>query len=250
MYYIHAGKQTVGKHFHCFQPDISAIFRSPFMIPKDNHSQQPDRLMPDPKILTITNPRTLNELYEGVMRFYSNPSEAKRIYPWADRFVCGMPLAPWQRPVVWDEDMQIRFIDAIWARVDTGSYMINKWVEFVGDGPEIRYPSDIVIDGQQRLTSIERYFRNEIPATSADGRRLLFSEITEADRRAFRSRTFPRTSVHTNDEQLLREAYDMRAFGGVRHTEDQRAVQKEDSARLSDRSRTGWEKQRRRLNGK
>jgi len=210
-------------------------------MPKDNDIQQTDRLMPGPKLLTITHPRTLNELYMGVVRFRKNPSEVKQEYPWADRFVCGMPLAPWQRPVVWDEDMQIRFIDALWAGVDTGSYMVNKWVEFVGEGPEMCYLSDIVIDGQQRLTSIERYFNDEIPATSADGRRLRFSEITEADRRDFKSRTFPRTIINTNDEQLLREAYDMRAFGGIRHTEDQRAVQKNGSAHSPDQVRTNAE---------
>ncbi len=185
------------------------------------------RIMPDSRFSVSTNPRTLNELYSGVLAFRENPVSTTEMYPWADRFVCGMPLAPWQRPVVWDGKMQSRFIDALWAHVDTGSYMVNAWVEFTGNKVETRYLSDIVIDGQQRLTSIERYFTDEIPATAVDGRKLLWSEITEVDRRFFKNKVFPRTSILTNDEGFLREAYDMRAFGGVRHTEDQRAIAKD-----------------------
>ncbi len=189
-----------------------------------NDLHRPYRLMPDQKLSVNTNPRTLDGLYEGALAFHQDPSHIKRMYPWADRFVCGLPLAPWQRPVVWDDNMQSRFIDALWACVDTGSYMVNAWVEFTGRGLEMCYLSDIVIDGQQRLTSIDRYFNNEIPATAIDGKKLLFSEITEIDCRFFKSRIFPRASIETNDELILREAYDMRAFGGVRHTEDQRAA--------------------------
>lgn len=186
--------------------------------------QQTNSLMPYPKLSVNTSPRTLGELYEGALAFRKDMSNLEQRYPWADRFVCGMPLAPWQRPVVWNEAMQRRFIDALWARVDTGSYMVNEWVELTGRGEEMCYLSDIVIDGQQRLTSLERYFNDEIPATALDGRLLLFSEITKGDRRFFKNRVFPRASIITNDEQVLREAYDMRAFGGVRHTETQRAL--------------------------
>jgi hypothetical protein len=191
---------------------------------ENNDLQQLYRLMPYPKLSVKTSPRTLNELHDGALSYRQNPSGLEQMYPWADRFVCGMPLAPWQRPVVWNADMQSRFIDALWACVDTGSYMVNEWVNFTGRGRETCYLSDVVIDGQQRLTSIERYFNDEIPATAIDGRHLLFSEISEVDLRFFKNRTFPRASIITNDEQVLREAYDMRAFGGVRHTEDQRAA--------------------------
>ena len=185
------------------------------------------RIMPVSRLSGNTSPRTLNELYSGVLAFRENPSGTTKMYPWAERFVCGMPLAPWQRPVVWNDEMQSRFIDALWAHVDTGSYMVNAWVDFTGNHVETRYLSDIVIDGQQRLTSIERYFTDEIPATAVDGRKLLWSEITEMDRLVFKNTLFPRTSIFTDDEGLLREAYDMRAFGGVRHREDQRAIAKE-----------------------
>ncbi|MBU2760300.1 DUF262 domain-containing protein [Acidithiobacillus sulfurivorans] len=181
--------------------------------------------MPIQKLNTHISPRSLSELYNGVVKFHRDPSKLAKMYPWADRFVCGMPLAPWQRPVVWDDEMQSRFVDSVWAGVDTGSYMVNEWYEFVDDNIEMLYLSGIVIDGQQRLTSVERYFKNEIPATAVDGSKLLWSEITILDQRSFGNKLFPRTEIHTNDEATLREAYDMRAFGGVRHAEDQRAVQ-------------------------
>ena len=82
----------------------------------------------------------------------------------------------------------------------------------------------LLLDGQQRLTSIERYFKDEIPATAADGRKLLWSQISALDHRIFHNCVFPRTEINTNDEMLLRECYDIRAFSGVRHTPDQRAI--------------------------
>lgn len=182
------------------------------------------RLMPISRMMTHTSPRTVQGLFMSLEKFQTNPDAVRNRYPWATRFVCGMPLAPWQRPVVWDDDMQSRFIDSIWRYVDTGSYMVNAWWNLVNGDTQMAYLSDIVLDGQQRLTSIERYFKDEIPATAADGRKLLWSQISALDHRIFHNCVFPRTEINTNDEMLLRECYDIRAFSGVRHTPDQRAI--------------------------
>lgn len=190
------------------------------------------RRMPSPEFTTTTSPRSVGELYNGAMSFKKDPEAIAKQYPWADRFVCGMPLAPWQRPVVWNDQMQKKFIDALWMNVDTGSYMVNAWWELVDKNSHVMaYLSDVVIDGQQRLTSIERYLNDEIPADSADGTPLLWSEITRFDQLAFKNKLFPRTEISTNDETWLREAYDIRAFAGIRHTEDQRALPVPDASK-------------------
>lgn len=182
------------------------------------------RFMPTLRHMTHTSPRTVGELLSRLQVFQEDPSAVQHKYPWATRFVCGVPLAPWQRPIVWNDAMQSRFIDALWRNVDVGSYMVNAWWEMVGDNSQMAYLSDIVLDGQQRLTSLERYFLDEIPATAADGSRMLWSQISVLDRRFFQNCLFSRTEINTHDELVLREAYDIRAFSGVRHTEDQRAL--------------------------
>lgn len=182
-----------------------------------------EKIMPVAKLPSTTNPRSLGVLYASAMEFLEDPIECRKKYPWADRFVCGMPLAPWQRQVVWDDAMQTRFVDSIWAGVDTGSYMVNAWWKMENESKTMAYLSDIVIDGQQRLTSLEKFFTDQLPATTANGVHVLWSEIPKEEQRYFKNRTFARTEVTSNDENVLREAYDLRSFTGVRHTPDQRA---------------------------
>lgn len=181
------------------------------------------RIMPDPVIVARTAPRSIGELMNKVREFNENPDKVKATYPWADRFVCGMPLASWQRQPVWSEEQQIKFINSIWQRLDLGSYLVNSWWKMEKD--ESMAPlSDIVIDGQQRLTSIERYLNGEIPAVANDGCFVFFHELPENEKRGFGNRVFARAEIESADENLLREAHDIREFGGVAHTDDQRAV--------------------------
>ena len=182
------------------------------------------RVMPDPSTVARVSPRSIGELMRSLDEYIKNEEEVRRMYPWADRFVCGMPLASWQRQAVWSEAQQIRFIDSIWRKLDLGSYMVNAWWE---TDNEVMAPlSDIVIDGQQRLTAIERYVKGEIPAVAKDGCFVFFHELEPHEQMGFKNRIFARAEMETKDEAVLREAHDLREFGGVAHTEDQRAVQR------------------------
>ncbi|GEM_PF-3888908 len=52
----------------------------------------------------------------------------------------------------------------------------------------------------------------------------LWSELPKIERNRFCTTHFACATIRSWAEQELRLAYDLRAFGGTRHTEDQRAL--------------------------
>jgi hypothetical protein len=185
------------------------------------------RIMPENELDTQSTPRAIHELVLRLREFQENPQEIQRQYPWADRFVCGIPLASWQRQLKWSDAMQIDFIDSIWHGLDLGgSYMVNGWYNMreTPNGFVMDPLSDIVIDGQQRLMSIQRYYLNEIPVKAKNGDPLYYADLPRYEQLRFLNSTFTRSVVHSHDEAVLRAAYDKRNFSGVPHTEDERAL--------------------------
>ena len=60
--------------------------------------------------------------------------------------------ATYQRKFVWEESDQSAFIDSVCKGIIPSNIIFNK-----------KSKEQIVIDGKQRLTSLIRYFSNEIP---------------------------------------------------------------------------------------
>lgn len=184
-----------------------------------------ERRMPQDRISASTSPRQIGELLGRMEKFTADDTERK-MYPWAERFIMGYPLAPWQRPVVWTAEQMSQFITSIWMDVDLGSYLVNDVVEYIplNDGSlECQYLSDVLLDGQQRLSAIEAYVLNRVAVPDANGVPSYWSELSKVERRFFCNKTFSMSRVASWDEELLRHVYNLRAFGGVRHSEDQRA---------------------------
>lgn len=185
------------------------------------------RRMPRSDIKATTAPRTICELFSR-LEDYSKDEEAYRAkYPWASRFVMGYPLPQWQRPLVWDDGQKERFVTSLWMEVDVGSYLVNETFEFVeinGIAVDVcKEFTDILLDGQQRLSALEDYFFGRIAIPDADGVPTYWNELSKVERRLFGNQTFNRSIVSCNDEAQLRLIYDMRAFGGTPHSADQRA---------------------------
>jgi hypothetical protein len=150
----------------------------------------------------------------------------KEMYPWAERFVMGYPLAPWQRPLVWTVEQKRRFILSIWSGVDIGSYMMNDIYEFKKNASGVTYLkefSEVILDGQQRLSAIEGYVTNAFSVPDANGSDVFWADLPRIERRRFGTFHFGRSVIRSWNEKDLRMAYDLRAFGGTAHTEDQRA---------------------------
>jgi hypothetical protein len=134
--------------------------------------------------------------------------------PMGRRTVMGFILPSWQRPLVWTEQQQVRFLESAWRGLNLGTYTYNMTNDPATDG--------LLIDGQQRMYAIEQYLADAFPVFG-----YRWSELSEPDTRRFdMSIKFCCYITETTDEDYLREYYDLMNFGGVAHTEDQRAARK------------------------
>lgn len=128
------------------------------------------------------------------------------------RVVMGFAIPTWQRPIVWDEARQVRFLESAWLGIPLGTYTFN-----LAHGHPLH---NLLIDGQQRMHSIERYVTDQLPIFGK-----LWSELSESEQRHFDMvAPFPCYRTKTTNEAYLRSYYDLMNFGGVAHTEDQRAT--------------------------
>ena len=120
----------------------------------------------------------------------------------------GLIVPAWQRPSLWTEKQNIRFIESIWRNYAIGTYVVN--VDAAGSKPT--HLDGILVDGRQRLTALELYARDAFPVFGA-----LYSELETRDRLDFNRRTFSRAEVTYRHEEDLKAAYERMAYGGVPH---------------------------------
>ena len=84
-----------------------------------------ERRMPRAGFTPEVAPRVIHALLNELERWQKNEAEVRSWYPWADRFVMGLPLVPWQRPFVWTEGQSRRFITSAWTGVHLGHYVLT-----------------------------------------------------------------------------------------------------------------------------
>ena len=178
--------------------------------------------MPRDALNASSEKLTIGELL-GRLETYDE--EGGGMYPWAKGFAMGYPLPAFQREFVWTAAQKARFIESIWTGAELSSYLVNNTYEFVGAGSTkvFREFSEVLLDGQQRLTTMEEYLRGRFAVRDAQGTPRFWAELGKVERRRFAATTFVRCTVSTFDESLLRKAYDLRAFGGTPHKEHERA---------------------------
>lgn len=182
--------------------------------------------MPRPGITPHIAPMTISALANDLKQF--DAEKAQREYPWANRFVMGLPLAPWQREFKWSDEQSRRFIHSAWTGVHLGTYVVTD-LELRQEGNGFRgiefLPlSNCVIDGQQRLKALEMYLTDQLAVPDSDGTLTLWSEVDARDRRRFQNTIFSRGMIRERDEMKLRRAYDLMNFGGTPHLESERAM--------------------------
>lgn len=178
--------------------------------------------MPRPHFAPAISPTTIGELILELKKF--DELTAQREYPWATRFVMGIPLAPWQRDFKWSQEQCQRFISSIWAGVHLGSYVLTDMDLLPVNRIEHAYLSNCVIDGQQRLRALELYLTDCLAVPDAAGSPALWSEVGLVDRRRFGRTTFSRGTIRDLDEQALVLLYNTMNFGGTPHEEHERAL--------------------------
>lgn len=158
-------------------------------------------------------------------QYLADPSSVHEKYPWAARFVLGFPVSSWQRGLAWNAGQKARFITAVWSGAGLGSYLTNDWCGSAAGHMAMDENSDILIDGQQRLYSLEQYFLDQLAIPDAQGMPRVWSEIGNSERKRFLSTIFAHSSVSSDDEKALRKTYDLYTQGLAPRAHDQRAAQ-------------------------
>ncbi|MBD8562428.1 MULTISPECIES: DUF262 domain-containing protein [Pseudomonas] len=185
----------------------------------DLHIHMPQRLLP----ATVSH-CPIEVLVGHWEKYLVDPSSAHEHCPWAARFVMGMPVPTWSRGLEWNIGQKSRFISSVWSGGDLGSYLTNDWYESESGGRALAENSEILIDGQQRLHSLEEYFLDRLAIPDAQGQPRIWSELGNGERKRFLSTIFTHMRVSSGDEAALRRTYDLCAQGVVPRSFDQRAV--------------------------
>ncbi len=118
----------------------------------------------------------------------------------------------------------IRFVETAVRGGHLGIWVYNNGIDFPQtkvDGVLRYHRMDRwLIDGQQRLTALDRFFDDKFPVLGK-----FWSETTIVEKRLFLSRTeFGAFETMIDDERKLRMIYDTLNYGGVPHTQEQRAL--------------------------
>jgi len=179
--------------------------------------------MPQRILATTVHHYQIDVLACQLEKYQADPSSAHDRYPWAARFVMGIPVPSWQRHLVWNVGQKARFITAAWSGADLGSYLTNEWCGSAGVGRALAENSEILLDGQQRLYSIEEYFLDRLAVADVQGQPRVWSEVSNGERKRFLSTIFAHARVSSDDELALRKTYDLYALGVAPRTHDQRA---------------------------
>lgn len=185
----------------------------------DLNIQMPQRFLP-----TTVSHYPIDVLVGNWEKYLVDPSSARDRFPWAGRFVMGMPVPTWARGLEWNVGQQARFISAVWSGADLESYLTNDWCEPAITGRALAENSEILVDGQQRLHSLEEYFLDRLAVPDAQGQPRIWSELGNGERKRFLSTIFTHMRVSSGDEVALRRTYDLCALGVVPRSFDQRAV--------------------------
>jgi hypothetical protein len=184
----------------------------------------PDERMPRPTASPRVSPVPIAALLMEFKRFQNDEAAVRAEYPWAERFVLGLPLPWWQREFEWSEHQCQRFITSAWTGISLGAYVLTEFDLVSGDGVRYLKNTNVVMDGQQRLTALELYFTDRVAVPDVDGKPTLWSELSHREQRWFSNRIFDRGTIRERDEAKLIEYYNLWAFGGTPHKEHQRAV--------------------------
>jgi hypothetical protein len=188
----------------------------------DDETSDPRIQMPQRFLSTTVSHYPIDVLARHLEKYLVDPSSTHDRYPWAARFVMGMPVPTWSRGLEWNVGQQARFITAVWSGADLGSYLTNDWCEPADTGRALAENSEILVDGQQRLHSLEEYFLDRLAVPDAQGQPRVWSELGNGERKRFLSTIFTQASVSSGEEVALRKTHDLYAQGVVPRSFDLR----------------------------
>jgi hypothetical protein len=136
------------------------------------------------------------------------------MYYTSERYACGYPIPSFQRELVWTMAQKTAFIESIWLGLYPGTYCIHR-ADWMKGGQPQKF-SGWLIDGQQRLSTIQEYWEDGFKVFG-----LFWSELTAQEVRRFKSAKFTHQEIAVWDETKIRDLYNRMAFGGTPHRPEQ-----------------------------
>lgn len=136
---------------------------------------------------------------------------------YTDRRVLGYKLPEWlQRPPSWTKDQDIAFVESMWMGINVGAFMVNE--------PSVAHELEgILVDGQQRLSALARYWKSEFPIAGDNGQEYYWGELEAIEQAQLDRIPFPWICTKYTSRAVLVGAYNRHNFGGTPHLPDQMA---------------------------
>lgn len=184
----------------------------------------PAKRMPRPTNSPHVAPRIIGALLAELKKYLADEAKVRAEYPWATRFVMGLPLAPWQREFEWSAEQSSNFVTSVWTGVPLGVYLLTEGNIKPGNEVVYEYLANCVMEGQQRLYSLELYFTDRLAVPDVDGVPTRWRELARQEQMWFEKRIFDCGITPETDEDKLKALYDTLNYGGTPHKEHQRAV--------------------------
>ena len=128
------------------------------------------------------------------------------------RQVMGYKLPVWQRDFVWSNDQCVKLIESLWLGINIGTYTFNR-------SRNNEDYDDLLIDGQQRMTAIQKYLDGDFPVFG-----YYWQDLDKVEQRKLTFSHFHCYITESDDENYLRSYYDLVNFSGTAHKEDERAT--------------------------
>ena len=135
---------------------------------------------------------------------------------WTGRRVLGYKLPDWQRDPCWTIEQSRIFIESVYVGANIGAFMVNSSFDPIG-------LDQILVDGQQRLMSLESYWADGFSIRGDDGNEWFWSDLTAQERAHMERIPFPWIETQYRDEGVLIEAYNRHNHSGTPHRPDQKA---------------------------
>lgn len=157
-------------------------------------------------------------------------SDYKDMFFPGQNWLLGFAIPPFQRDLAWSREQEIKFVESAWLGFHLGTYVFNNAMDAPmakvrPDDKEKRYHKTDrwLIDGQQRLTALDHYWRNEFKVFGH-----YWDDLERIERRRFLNSSFGCAELKIYDEHQLRVLYDRLNFGGTPHQEHERALPHEE----------------------
>ncbi|MCF2903325.1 DUF262 domain-containing protein [Pseudoalteromonas sp. OFAV1] len=154
---------------------------------------------------------TIYRNFQKHLTWLSNPTPENQTHDTSDRYTCGFPIPDFQREPCWSVAQEVKFIESLILQLPIGNDYIVHETGYNDDGSPAKY-SGWLVDGQNRLLSLEKFWSNKFPVFG-----FYWKDLTRAEQLRFFKLPFPQRRLDVWDYDILNAIYEQLAFGGVPH---------------------------------